>query len=280
MRIVINALRIPQAGQVASCRPCALPWAPVPCWPQWVRSLALAVLGTEYRLAAADSTERLSKWITLWQFEIDLESLARHGACCKLLSANQSHKPKRELVRPDHPPASSSMPTIPTPFPNMSNKLSQHNPRDPRPANWRTLIYMYGKVNMRCACGSTLIFLVVTKKKRKGYTIPQFISIHCSSCWCHSKDGERTLIGEDNYSKIFLMKMPIMVRTCSFMMKLGSCQLCQSSCRTEYCWLKNANDRILLALGSFGHWLLQVSSIQKVRLRCPHWIWWMRGPLL
>ena len=101
--------------------------------------------------------------------------------------------------------------------------------------------------------------------------------------WCitFSKDGERTLIGEDNYSKVFLMRMPIMVRTtciheqCLYMAGvwsvttfsnmehhsiekiLCSVQFSSPFLRTEYCWLKNANDRTLVATGiekCRNHW--------------------------
>merc|ERR1719499_1618330 len=45
-----------------------------------------------------------------------------------------------------------------------------------------------------------------------------------------NEDETRMLVSEHVYKKVFLMKMPIMLRT-------------------EYCWLKNANDRQLTEFG-------------------------------
>ncbi|CAL1157612.1 unnamed protein product, partial [Cladocopium goreaui] len=62
-----------------------------------------------------------------------------------------------------------------------------------------------------------------------SYAAPVFVDI-TRSVYQVNNDGERTLIQENTYSKVFLMRMPIMVRT-------------------EYCWLKNANDRVLTEFG-------------------------------
>mmetsp|Transcript_67862 Transcript_67862/g.161970 ORF Transcript_67862/g.161970 Transcript_67862/m.161970 type:complete len:1178 (-) Transcript_67862:53-3586(-) len=62
-----------------------------------------------------------------------------------------------------------------------------------------------------------------------SYAAPVFVDIE-RKVYQVNDDGERTLTQEDNYSKVFLMRMPIMVRT-------------------EYCWLKNANDRVLTEFG-------------------------------
>eukprot|EP00440_Ansanella_granifera_P056080 gb/GFBE01060784.1/.p1 GENE.gb/GFBE01060784.1/~~gb/GFBE01060784.1/.p1 ORF type:complete len:1181 (+),score=300.96 gb/GFBE01060784.1/:1-3543(+) len=62
-----------------------------------------------------------------------------------------------------------------------------------------------------------------------SYAAPVFVDI-IQSVYQLNEDGSRTLKSEDNYTKIFLMLMPIMVRT-------------------EYCWLKNASDRLLTEFG-------------------------------
>eukprot|EP00439_Symbiodinium_sp_Y106_P082994 s167_g22.t1 len=62
-----------------------------------------------------------------------------------------------------------------------------------------------------------------------SYAAPVFVDIE-RKVYQVNDDGERTLTQEDNYSKVFLMRMPIMVRT-------------------EYCWLKDANDRQLTEFG-------------------------------
>jgi len=62
-----------------------------------------------------------------------------------------------------------------------------------------------------------------------SYAAPVFVDIK-REVYQVNNDGERTLTREDNYYKVFLMRMPVMVRT-------------------EYCWLKNANDRVLTEFG-------------------------------
>mmetsp|Transcript_81325 Transcript_81325/g.143491 ORF Transcript_81325/g.143491 Transcript_81325/m.143491 type:complete len:1180 (+) Transcript_81325:88-3627(+) len=62
-----------------------------------------------------------------------------------------------------------------------------------------------------------------------SYSAPVYVDI-IQEIYFVNEDGSRTLESEDRYDKVHLMKMPIMVRT-------------------EYCWLRNANDRLLTEFG-------------------------------
>eukprot|EP00931_Biecheleriopsis_adriatica_P087044 TRINITY_DN61565_c0_g1_i1.p1 TRINITY_DN61565_c0_g1~~TRINITY_DN61565_c0_g1_i1.p1 ORF type:complete len:1200 (+),score=230.54 TRINITY_DN61565_c0_g1_i1:151-3750(+) len=62
-----------------------------------------------------------------------------------------------------------------------------------------------------------------------SYAAPVFVDV-TQEVYDLNQDGSRTLRSEDTFQKIFLFRMPIMVRT-------------------EYCWLKNANDRLLTEFG-------------------------------
>eukprot|EP00418_Pyrodinium_bahamense_P089315 CAMPEP_0179044970 /NCGR_PEP_ID=MMETSP0796-20121207/17940_1 /TAXON_ID=73915 /ORGANISM="Pyrodinium bahamense, Strain pbaha01" /LENGTH=1177 /DNA_ID=CAMNT_0020741369 /DNA_START=75 /DNA_END=3608 /DNA_ORIENTATION=+ len=61
------------------------------------------------------------------------------------------------------------------------------------------------------------------------YGAPVFVNI-TQEVYIINEDESRTLISEEVYKQVYLMKMPIMVRT-------------------EYCWLKGANDRLLTEFG-------------------------------
>eukprot|EP00933_Yihiella_yeosuensis_P022191 TRINITY_DN17470_c5_g1_i1.p1 TRINITY_DN17470_c5_g1~~TRINITY_DN17470_c5_g1_i1.p1 ORF type:complete len:263 (+),score=56.56 TRINITY_DN17470_c5_g1_i1:73-861(+) len=62
-----------------------------------------------------------------------------------------------------------------------------------------------------------------------SYAAPCFVNI-TQQVFDINEDDSRVLRSEDNFQKVFLMKMPIMVRT-------------------EYCWLHGANDRLLTEFG-------------------------------
>mmetsp|Transcript_43699 Transcript_43699/g.126169 ORF Transcript_43699/g.126169 Transcript_43699/m.126169 type:complete len:1178 (+) Transcript_43699:2-3535(+) len=62
-----------------------------------------------------------------------------------------------------------------------------------------------------------------------SYAAPVFVNI-TQEVYHVNEDESRTLISEEVYKQVYLMKMPIMVRT-------------------EYCWLKGANDRLLTEFG-------------------------------
>jgi len=65
--------------------------------------------------------------------------------------------------------------------------------------------------------------------RNTSYAAPVYVDI-IQEVYQLNEDGSRTLEQEDTFNKVFLMRMPIMVRT-------------------EYCWLKNANDRLLTEFG-------------------------------
>ncbi|CAE8739290.1 unnamed protein product [Polarella glacialis] len=111
---------------------------------------------------------------------------------------------------------------------------SQYNPEEPIDIKkvyvWRFGQMHFNKPTQDEPDGSSRMLTPREARLRNlSYTAPVFVNV-IQEVYQVNEDQSRTLISEDSYHKVFLMKMPIMVRT-------------------EYCWLKGANDRLLTEFG-------------------------------
>lgn len=110
----------------------------------------------------------------------------------------------------------------------------QYNPEE-RFATNRVYRWKFGQVHFNKPTqdepdGTTRMLTPREARLRNtSYAAPVFVDI-IQEVYQLNEDGSRTLEQEDTFNKVFLMRMPIMLRT-------------------EYCWLKNANDRLLTEFG-------------------------------
>jgi len=112
--------------------------------------------------------------------------------------------------------------------------MSQYNPEDTvderRVYRWRFGQLHFNKPTQEEPDGTARLLTPREARLRNlTYAAPLFVNI-TQEVYHINDDESRTLISEEVYKQVPLMKMPIMVRT-------------------EYCWLKGANDRVLTEFG-------------------------------
>jgi len=111
---------------------------------------------------------------------------------------------------------------------------NQYNPDDVVDTR-RVFVWKFGQVHFNKPTqdepdGSARMLTPREARLRNlSYAAPTFINI-TQEVYHVNEDESRTLIAEEAYKNVFLMRFPIMIRT-------------------EYCWLKGANDRTLTEFG-------------------------------
>jgi len=111
---------------------------------------------------------------------------------------------------------------------------SQYNPEDSvdtkRVYRWRFGQLHFNKPTQEEPDGTARMLTPREARLRNtSYAAPVFVNI-IQEVYHINEDESRTLMSEEVYKQVPLMKMPIMLRT-------------------EYCWLKGANDRLLTEFG-------------------------------
>lgn len=111
---------------------------------------------------------------------------------------------------------------------------NQYNPNDTVETK-KAYVWKFGQLSLNKPSvdepdGSTNMLTPREARLRNlSYTAPIFVDI-IKEVYKINEDESRTLLREDVYKKVWLMRMPIMVRS-------------------EYCWLKGADDRLLVEFG-------------------------------